>query len=141
MLFICYCMLRGRLNVNNAPPPPFSWLASLFEANILPPPWASIMLFEIKSQSPVPDWDFVANFENSLGIISGCIPRCYSKRINICVCVFLSNYIICLPVSILSVLFRLLSKPFRMQQLFVIFLCIEYSAHIRIPIDTKRNGI
>ena len=32
------------------------------------------MLFEIKSPSPVPDWDFVANFENSLGIISGCIP-------------------------------------------------------------------
>ena len=23
----------------------------------------------------------------------------------------------------------------------MIFLCIEYSAHIRIPIDTKRNGI
>ncbi|HEX5892279.1 MAG TPA: hypothetical protein VFY41_05405 [Nitrososphaeraceae archaeon] len=47
--------------MNNAPPPlPISWLASLFEAHILPP-WASIMLFEIKSPSPVPDWDFVAN--------------------------------------------------------------------------------
>jgi hypothetical protein len=32
------------------------------------------MLFEIKSPSPVPDWDFVTNFENSLGIISGSIP-------------------------------------------------------------------
>ena len=87
-------MLRGRLNVNNAPPPPspppFSWLASLFEANILPPPWASIMLFEIKSQSPVPDWDFVANFDNSIGIISWCIPQCYSKRISVCVCVCVS---------------------------------------------------
>ncbi len=44
----------------------------LFSAHICPP-WASIMLFEIKSPSPVPDWDFIAIFENSLGIISGCI--------------------------------------------------------------------
>jgi hypothetical protein len=82
-------MLRGTLNVNNAPTPPFSSLASLFETNILLPPWTSIMLFEIKSQSPVPGWDFVANFENSLDIIFGCIPQCYSKRIKyLGVCLF-----------------------------------------------------
>ena len=41
------------------------------------------MLFEIKSPSPVPNSDFVANCENSLGIISGCIPVSVSFMLTI----------------------------------------------------------
>jgi hypothetical protein len=45
----------------------------LFSAHILPP-WASTILFEIYNPKPVPLKDFVANFVNSLGNISGSIP-------------------------------------------------------------------
>jgi hypothetical protein len=46
----------------------------LFLAHILPPR-ASIILLEINRPRPVPPAsDFVVNFENSLGNISGSIP-------------------------------------------------------------------
>jgi hypothetical protein len=51
---------------------PFSSLLLL--APIMPP-WASIILLDMKRPSPVPlVVDFVANFANSLGNISGSIP-------------------------------------------------------------------
>jgi hypothetical protein len=45
----------------------------LFSAHILPP-CASMIFFDRNRPWPVPMKDFVANFENSLGIISGFIP-------------------------------------------------------------------
>ena len=61
-------LLSGRLNANVAPIP-----SSLFWAHILPP-WASTMALEINKPKPVPVTDFVANFVNNLGNISGSIP-------------------------------------------------------------------
>lgn len=59
---------NGRVNEKVAPLP-----LELFSAHILPP-CASIILLQIKRPSPVPEKDFVANFENSLGNISSSIP-------------------------------------------------------------------
>jgi hypothetical protein len=60
---------NGRVNVKVAP---FS--SELFCAHMLPP-CAFTILLQIKRPSPVPAKDFVANFENSLGNISGSIPE------------------------------------------------------------------
>lgn len=46
---------------------------TLFSAHILPP-WASTILLEIYNPSPVPLSDFLVNFVNNLGNISGSIP-------------------------------------------------------------------
>jgi hypothetical protein len=62
----------------------------LFPAHILPP-WASTILLDMNNPNPVPDSDFVANFVNSLGIISGSIP---------------------LPLSLTLIVIALLSCPF-----------------------------
>jgi hypothetical protein len=57
--------LADNLKPNVAPIP-----SELFLAHILLP-CASIILFEINKPKPVPEEDFVANFVNSLGSISG----------------------------------------------------------------------
>jgi len=57
--------LIGKLNLNIAPFP-----SELFSAHIFPP-LASIILLYINSPNPVPLSDFVTNFENNLGKISG----------------------------------------------------------------------
>jgi hypothetical protein len=56
------------LNVNVAPLPPV-----LFSAHILPP-CASMILLEIYNPNPVPLSDFLVNFVNNLGNISGSMP-------------------------------------------------------------------
>ena len=47
--------------------------SGLFCAHILPP-CTSTIFFEINNPNPVPENDFVVNFENNLGSISGSIP-------------------------------------------------------------------
>jgi hypothetical protein len=62
---------KGKLNENVAPlPPP---VESLFTAHILPS-WASTMFFDIYKPRPIPISDFVVNFENNFGNMSGPIP-------------------------------------------------------------------
>jgi hypothetical protein len=65
-LFVCPAM--GRVNANVAPNP-----SGLFSAHILPP-CASVIFFDMKSPSPVPFSDLLANFSNSFGKISRSIP-------------------------------------------------------------------
>ena len=50
---------NGKLKLNVAPLP-----FVLLYPEILPP-WASIMIFDINKPSPVPDEEFVTNFENN----------------------------------------------------------------------------
>jgi hypothetical protein len=50
---------NGKLKLNVAPLP-----FVLLDPEILPP-WASTMLFDINKPSPVPDEEFVTNFENN----------------------------------------------------------------------------
>ncbi len=61
-------MLSGRANANVTPLPSALFCTQIF------PPWASIILFDMNKPKPVPVTDFVANFANNLGIISGSIP-------------------------------------------------------------------
>ena len=61
-------LTNGRTMVNVAP-----LLSELLAAYNFPP-CASIIFLEIYRPDPVPLRDLVANFEKSLGNISGCIP-------------------------------------------------------------------
>jgi hypothetical protein len=54
------------------------------------PPCASIIFLEIYRPNPVPLLDLVANFENSLGNISECIPVPVSLIVMIVYCCFCS---------------------------------------------------
>lgn len=56
---------NGKLKLNVAPLP-----FVLLYPEILPP-WASIMIFDINKPSPVPDEEFVTNFENNFDSING----------------------------------------------------------------------
>jgi hypothetical protein len=55
----CLLSNNGNVKAKVAPLP-----LVLLKAQILPP-WASTMLFEINKPSPVPDEEFVTNFENN----------------------------------------------------------------------------
>jgi hypothetical protein len=62
---------KDKLNENVAPLP--SPVESLFTARILPP-WASTIFFDMYKPRPIPISDFVVNFENNFGNMSGSIP-------------------------------------------------------------------